>query len=117
MHALEHDPRLAVAVDAFNRHEFFEASELFEELFFEAVRDEVHVSRALLQLAVGCVHAERRQRAAAVSRLEEGLVAMRLIEVPHGIAFDRLRPAVEHLTEAIDSGNDPVWPVIERTGA
>lgn len=114
MDALEHDPRLADAIGTFNRREFFEASELFEELFFEAVRDEVPVARALLQLAVGCVHAERRQRAAALSRLEEALVAIRRIELPHGIDFERLRGAVERLVEAIDSGASPVWPSIER---
>jgi len=57
----------------FNRGDYLEASEVFEELFFEAVRGEVDLARALLQVATGMHHIERGQRRAAIERLEEAL--------------------------------------------
>ena len=41
------DPRLAAGLSAFNSGDFDEAGDIFEELFLEAVRDEVPFARAL----------------------------------------------------------------------
>src|SRR4051812_27972188 len=91
---IESDPRFADAVALFNAGDYFEASDIFEELFFEAVRDEVAIARALLQVSVGMVHAERGQRRAAVERLEEGLIAIADVTNERGIDFGALRESV-----------------------
>jgi len=57
----------------FNEGDYFDAAEVFEDLFFEAVRGEVDLARALLQVATGMHHIERGQRRAAIERLEEAL--------------------------------------------
>src|SRR5437764_12102667 len=67
------DPRFHAGVAALNAHDYFDASEIFEDLFFEAVRDEVPFARLFLQVAVGAHHLERGQRGAAADRLAEGL--------------------------------------------
>ncbi|HEV7764623.1 MAG TPA: DUF309 domain-containing protein [Thermoanaerobaculia bacterium] len=70
---LEHDPRFAEALRHFEAGDWLEASDLFEELFFEAVRDEVPLVRVLLQISTGMHHIARGQHRAARERLEEGL--------------------------------------------
>ena len=75
---IEDDPRFADAITLFNSGDYFEASDIFEELFFEAVRDEVPVARALLQASVGLLHAERGQKQSAIGRLEEAKQGLRV---------------------------------------
>src|SRR4051794_24815583 len=91
---VEDDPRLREALEAFNRGDYFEAGDFFEELFFEAVRDEVPFIRALLQTSVGFVHAERGQRKSAIERLEEALAALNDVTNSRGLDFERLREAI-----------------------
>jgi len=112
MTRLSDDPRFTTAIDAFNRGDFLAAADGFEDLFFEAVRDEVAVVRALMQLSVGCLHAERRQKSAALGRLGEGLKAIDAVTVPHGVAFAELRRQTSAAIDAIASGQAPRWPAI-----
>jgi predicted metal-dependent hydrolase len=112
MTELSGDARFVEAIQAFNRGEFFEASDGFEELFFEAVRDEVAVVRALLQVSVGCLHVERRQKTAARGRLREALRAVDSITDSHGIAVDDLRASIVGLIAAIDGKAPLQWPTI-----
>ena len=88
---LEHDPRFAAALAHFASGDWLEASDLFEELFFEAVRDEVPLVRALLQLSTGMHHIGRGQRRAAVERLEEGLRVLDTVTNPRGVDLVALR--------------------------
>ena len=89
--ALEDDPRFAEALAHFANRDWLEASDLFEELFFEAVRDEVPLVRALLQISTGMHHISRGQRRAAVERLEEGLRAIETVTNPRGVDLAALR--------------------------
>ena len=91
---LEDDPRFLAAVAQFNAGAFYEAGDAFEELFFEAVRDEVEPVRALMQVAAGMHHIERGQARAAIERLEEGVAAIDRITNDHGIDVIALRAAV-----------------------
>lgn len=118
MMPMRRDPRLAAAIALFNAAEFFEAAELFEDLFFEAVREEVAVARALLQISTGCLHAERGQRRAAAERLEEGLVAIGAVTDPHGIDWPVLHAATSRLIAQIREGGRPfAWPAIAVQGS
>ena len=71
--------------------DWMEASDLFEELYFEAVRDEVPLVRALLQISTGMHHLARGQRRAARERLEEGLRALDEITNARGVDLKKLR--------------------------
>src|SRR2546428_8926016 len=67
------DPRFVRGVSLFNDGEYLEASDLFEDLFFEGVRDEPDFVRIFLQFSVGIHHAQTGQWRPAVARIEEGL--------------------------------------------
>jgi predicted metal-dependent hydrolase len=85
------DPRFAAALAHYRAGDFLEAADAFEELYFEAVRDEVEFVRVFLQLATGMHHISRGQRRAAVERLEEGIRAIARVTNRRGIDFDALR--------------------------
>ena len=92
---LESDPRFAEGLRHLAAGDWLEASDLFEELYFEAVRDEVPLVRVLLQISTGMHHVSRGQRRAAVERLEEGLRAMSEVTDARGVDLQRLRTLAE----------------------
>ncbi|HJQ39530.1 MAG TPA: DUF309 domain-containing protein [Thermoanaerobaculia bacterium] len=83
--ALEDDPRFALALCHVEDGDWMEASDLFEELYFEAVRDEVPLVRVLLQISTAMHHLSRGQRTAARERLEEGVRAMSEVTNARGV--------------------------------
>ena len=91
---LEDDPRFHTALAHFANRDWLEASDLFEELFFEAVRDEVPLVRALLQVSTGMHHLSRGQRRAAGERLEEGLRVIDTVTNARGVDLEALRELV-----------------------
>lgn len=101
------DPRFLRAVALFNAGEFFEAADLFEELFFEAVRDEVPLMRVFLQVSVGFYHAEVLQRRPAVERLEEGMRAIDEVTNARGFDLAKLREGVGRAVAALRRGERP----------
>ena len=60
------DPRFVRGVSLFNDGEYLEASDLFEDLFFEGVRDEPDFLRHLS--SVQCRDSSRPDRAMAAGR-------------------------------------------------
>lgn len=92
---LEEDPRFAEALAHFDAGDWLEASDLFEELWFEAVRDEVPLVRVLLQISTGMHHLSRGQRRAARERLEEGLRALAEVTNARGVDLMKVREVAE----------------------
>lgn len=88
------DPRLLAGIVHFNAGDFDLAADAFEELFFEAVRDEIDFIRAFMQLATGIHHVERNQFRAAIERLQEGVRVIDAVTNDHGYDFARLRADV-----------------------
>ncbi|MFL6247081.1 MAG: DUF309 domain-containing protein [Thermoanaerobaculia bacterium] len=88
---LEDDPRFHEALRHFDAGDWLEASDLFEELFFEAVRDELPLVRVLLQISTGMHHLARGQRNAARERIEEGLRVMDEVTDARGVDLERVR--------------------------
>jgi hypothetical protein len=88
---LEDDPRFHEALRHFDAGDWLEASDLFEELFFEAVRDEVPLVRVLLQISTGMHHIARGQHRAARERLEEGVRGIDLVTNARGVDLEKLR--------------------------
>jgi hypothetical protein len=113
---LEDDPRFIAAIDRFNAGEFYEAGDAFEELFFEAIRDEVELVRALLQVSVGAYHADTGQRRPAVERLEEALLAVDRVTNDRGFDLIRLRGDIVILIRQIRARDPLTWPQVTRRG-
>lgn len=109
------DPRFLQGIDLFNEGEFLEASDLFEELFFELSGGEADFARLFLQFSVGIHHAQMGQRRPAVERIEEGLRLARLIGDHRGFDLARLNEAMRSVVAEIRARGVPVWPKIERT--
>ena len=98
---LEDDPRFHEALRHLADGDWLEASDLFEELFFEAVRDEVPLVRALLQVATGMHHIGRGQHRAAIERLEEGLRVLDTVTNARGVDLDALRAVTREAISAV----------------
>ena len=92
---LENDLRFHDALRFFESGDWLEAGDLFEELFFEAVRDEVPLVRVLLQISTGMHHLSRGQRRAAVERLEEGLRTIAAVTDARGVDLAKVRKVAE----------------------
>lgn len=88
---LENDPRFAAALEHLHAGDWMEAADLFEELWFEAVRDERPLIRALMQISTGLHHVSRGQQRAALERLEVGLRAIGEVTDARGVDLDALR--------------------------
>lgn len=88
---LEHDPRFHEAMRHFDAGDWLEASDLFEELFFEAVRDELPLVRFMLQISTGMHHLARGQRNAARERIAEGLRGIADVTNARGVDLKRVR--------------------------
>ena len=108
------DPRFTAAVNHFNRSEFAEASDLFEELFFEAAGDELEFARTFLQLSVGLLHADQGQRRPAIERLEEGIRAIDRVTNDRGVELVSLRRDALTAIESIRLGRRFGLPVITQ---
>ena len=101
---LAEDPRFAEALAYFAAGDWLEASDLFEELFFEAVRDEVPIVRVLLQVSTGMHHISRGQRRAATERLQEGLRAIDAVTNAHGVDLDAVRRRAQETIALLANG-------------
>ena len=106
------DPRFLRGVDLFNAGEYLEASDCFEDLFFEGVRDEPDFIRIFLQFSVGIHHAQTKQWRPAVERIEEGLRLVALNGDDRGIDLIALASGMKAGARQVRAGVKPVWPQI-----
>ena len=113
------DPRFAEGVRLFNAGEYLDASECFEDLFFEGVRDEPEFVRIFLQFAVGIHHAEMKQVRPAVERIEEGLRVVAKVRDDRGIDLQALAHGMRSaLHDLLDTqGPAPARETPQRTAA
>jgi len=115
------DPRLLAGIEHFNAGDFDLAADAFEDLFFEAVRDEIDFIRAFMQVATGIHHVERNQFRAAIERLEEGVRVIDAVTNDRGYDFARLRADVIALLPQIVARSRGAkeriaWPQITERG-
>jgi hypothetical protein len=108
------DPRFLAAIAMLAAHDYFEASEEFEELFFEAVRDELEFARVFLQLAAGGVHLERRQWRAAAQRLDEAVRAIARVTNDRGYDLVMMSDELRVLIGQVLQGSPFEWPRVVR---
>jgi predicted metal-dependent hydrolase len=107
------DPRFIRGVALFNDGDYLEASDLFEDLFFEGVRDEPDFIRIFLQFSVGIHHAQTGQWRPAVERIEEGLRLVESNRDDHGIDLRALARGMKLGAQNIRKKIIPDWPRIE----
>ena len=69
-------PLLLVAIEQFNRGEYFEQHEILEALWREESRGVRGLYQGLLQIGVACYHVQRRNRHGAEVMLERGLARL-----------------------------------------
>jgi len=98
------DPRFRAGIEQINRGDYLEAADAFEDLFFEAVRGELDLARALLQVATGMLHVERGQRRAAIERLEEALDPIDRVADDRGLDLVALRAGVTRAIAQLRAG-------------
>jgi predicted metal-dependent hydrolase len=108
------DPRFHAAIAMLTAHDYFEASDEFEDLFFEAVRDEVEFARVFLQLAAGGVHLELRQWRAAAQRLDEAVRAIARVTNDRGFDLVRMASELRTLIAQVRQGSAFEWPRVLR---
>jgi hypothetical protein len=106
------DPRFIRGVALFNEGEYLEASDCFEELFFEGVRDEPDFIRIFLQFSVGIHHAQTGQWRPAVERIEEGLSLVAGNQNDRGIDLSALASGMRGGVSSLRDKSKPVWPKI-----
>lgn len=104
------DPRFVRGIALFNDGEYLESSDLFEELFFEGVRDEPDFIRIFLQFSVGIHHAETGQWRPAVERIEEGLLLVASNQNDRGIDLVTLAMGMKGGVRSLREKCKPVWP-------
>jgi len=106
------DPRFLRGIALFNDGDYLEASDCFEELFFEGVRDEPDFIRIFLQFSVGIHHAEFGQWRPAVERIEEGLRLVATNENDRGFDLVALAASMSVAAKAVREKRKPLWPRI-----
>ena len=110
LNAITDDPRFVRAVELFNDGDFLEASDSFEDLYFEGVRDEPEFIRIFLQFSVGIHHAQTGQRRPAIERIEEGLKIVAPSD--YGVDLDALESEMRTALVDYKAGRSPRWPRI-----
>lgn len=112
------DPRFLRGIALFNDGDYLEASDCFEELFFEGIRDEPDFIRIFLQFSVGIHHAQTGQWRPAVERIEEGLSLVASNQDDRGIDLIALADEMKAAVKCLREKSKPLWPtVMFRSGA
>jgi tetratricopeptide (TPR) repeat protein len=109
---LTDDPRFLRGIALFNEGEYLEASDCFEELFFEGNRDEPDFIRIFLQFSVGIHHAQTGQWRPAMERIEEGLRLVMSNENARDIDLVSLAEGMRAGVKSLREKSKPVWPAI-----
>ena len=89
-----------------------EASDCFEELFFEGNRDEPDFIRIFLQFSVGIHHAQMGQWRPAVERIEEGLLLVSANQDDRGLGLTALAEGMRDGVGSLRDKRKPLWPTI-----
>ncbi len=113
----DRDTSFDLGVAAFNRGDFFEAHELWEEVWTQSKPPERLSLQALIHFAVGYYHHNRRNAVGAVRQLEKGIRKSASWEPGwRGIRIGPLVESVRRDRAAIAAGGRvDAFPRIERT--
>lgn len=95
-------------IDHFNARRFFEAHEVWEELWLHAPEPEKNFLQGLIQLAAGWHHYLRGNSSGAESLVAAGVVKLsRCPETHRGLCVGELVARAKEWTKMLGEGNDP----------
>lgn len=107
------DPRFLEGIDLFNRGEFFDAHEVWEDLWRDCAAPDRRFYQALIQAAVALHHFERGNHTGAARLYHSGRRYMEPYRPAHlGLAIDPFWDAMAaHLAPALGNDGAPTAPV------
>jgi uncharacterized protein len=95
-------------IEQFNRREFFDAHETWEELWLEAAGPEKTFLQGLIQVAAAFCHHQRGNTAGTLSLLRAGLERLTNFPARHGgIELEALRRGIAQWIEQLGRGSSP----------
>ncbi len=101
----------------FNRGEYFEAHESWEEVWLKAPEPEKTFLQGIIQIAAAFHHYNRKNLRGTRSLLRAGLAKIERFPSRHrGVALDSLRDAVRRWLTSLDAGKAPPLRRIPRIG-
>jgi uncharacterized protein len=99
----------------FNSRKFFEAHEIWEEIWLVEPEPEKTFLQGLIQLAAAFHHYQRGNKAGAESLLASGIVKLTRYPKNHrGLALDELRKIAKHWARMLGAGKDPGLGTLPR---
>ncbi len=110
-------PKFQEGIAHFNRGEYFEAHESWEEVWLKAAEPEKTFLQGIIQIAAAFHHYNRKNLRGAKSLLRAGLAKLeRFPARRRGIALESLREAVRRWLASLDAGKAPPLQRIPRIG-
>ena len=121
MNRRDADERFAQGIAQFNRGEFFNAHETWEEIWLTAPEPDKTFLQGIIQVAAAFHHFQRDNRAGAESLLRTGFEKIGPFPDDYrGLRLAQLRAAIQEWLAALSSEGSPTpspFPRIERTAA
>lgn len=109
------DPKFREGIERFNRGEYFDAHESWEEVWLPSAEPEKTFLQGIIQVAAGFHHYNRKNRRGTKSLLRAGLAKLERFPARHrGIALESLRKAVRRWLASLDAGETPPLRRIPR---
>jgi uncharacterized protein len=108
MKSAEKEEKFELGLAHFNSRMFFEAHEVWEEIWLVEAEPEKTFLQGLIQLAAAFHHYERGNPSGAESLLASGIVKLaRFPERHHGLSIGELREAAKQWARLLGEGNSP----------
>ncbi len=112
------DLKFREGLERFNRGEYFEAHESWEEVWLKSPEPDKTFLQGIIQVAAAFHHYNRRNRRGTRSLLEAGLIKLeRFPARRRGINLRALREAVRWWIASLDAGKAPPLKRIPRIGS
>ena len=109
------DPKFQEGIAHFNRGEYFEAHESWEEVWLPSAEPEKTFLQGIIQVAAAFHHYTRKNRRGTKSLLRAGLTKLERFPARYrGIALEPLRSAVRRWLASLDAGETPPLRRIPR---
>lgn len=118
------DERFFRGIEEFNRHAYFEAHDLLEDLWHEYRENDRLFLQGLIQIAVGCYHLENRNHSGARSQFGKGMEKLGPFTPRHqGVHVGELLEGVRRCLEFVEEAekeksatlNESLLPTIQYT--
>ena len=115
MESMNKDEKFQCGISYFNAGEFFEAHEVWEEIWLEETEPEKTFLQGIIQIAAAFHHYCRENTDGTETLLAAGIVKLSRFPANHrGLAIDELRSAAKQWARNIGKGENPKRSEIPR---